>query len=123
MYCPNRRDMLDALIQLVMSIWWLMVTFAILISIIYSDTDAYENARFLCERYYLTSPSLKLEMHNAADPTNSKITIVAVPSHLYHIMFELFKVCDHVLHIVYSRVFLDFDSEICKFVHIFASTI
>ncbi|KAI3409915.1 Mitochondrial branched-chain alpha-ketoacid dehydrogenase kinase [Globodera pallida] len=52
--------------------------------------DAFENARFLCDRFYLTSPALKLECHNAISPDKS-ISIVAVPSHLYHIMFELFK--------------------------------
>ena len=29
--------------------------------------DAFENARFLCDRYYLTSPTMKLEMINAVD--------------------------------------------------------
>ncbi|VDK50400.1 unnamed protein product [Anisakis simplex] len=52
--------------------------------------DAYENARFLCERYYLTSPDINLDLHNMVNP-GRPITIVAVPSHLYHIMFELFK--------------------------------
>ncbi|KAK6024590.1 ATPase/histidine kinase/DNA gyrase B/HSP90 domain protein [Ostertagia ostertagi] len=52
--------------------------------------DAFENARFLCDRYYLTSPSMKLEMHNAVEK-DRPISIVAVPSHLYHIMFELLK--------------------------------
>ncbi|CCD61725.1 putative [pyruvate dehydrogenase (acetyl-transferring)] kinase, mitochondrial [Caenorhabditis elegans] len=52
--------------------------------------DAFENARFLCDRYYLTSPSMKLEMHNAVEK-GKPISIVAVPSHLYHMMFELFK--------------------------------
>lgn len=47
--------------------------------------------RFLCDRYYLTSPSMKLEMHNAVEK-GKPISIVAVPSHLYHMMFELFKV-------------------------------
>lgn len=52
--------------------------------------DAFENARFLCERYYLVSPSMELGMHNAVEKERP-ISIVAVPSHLYHIMFELFK--------------------------------
>lgn len=55
--------------------------------------DAFENARFLCERYYLTSPGMELETVNAVEPGGAgPITLVAVPSHLYHIMFELFKV-------------------------------
>lgn len=53
-------------------------------------TDAFENARFLCDRYYLTSPTLKFEYVNAVNK-DKRITVVAVPSHLYHIMFELFK--------------------------------
>ncbi|CAJ0941405.1 unnamed protein product, partial [Mesorhabditis belari] len=52
--------------------------------------DAFENARFLCDRYYLVSPSMQLEMYNAVEK-EKPISIVAVPSHLYHIMFELFK--------------------------------
>ncbi|KAI1721392.1 mitochondrial branched-chain alpha-ketoacid dehydrogenase kinase domain-containing protein [Ditylenchus destructor] len=52
--------------------------------------DAFENARFLCDRYYLTSPSLNLTCYNAISP-HKRVSIVAVPSHLYHIMFELFK--------------------------------
>uniref|UniRef100_A0A914VT99 Protein-serine/threonine kinase n=1 Tax=Plectus sambesii TaxID=2011161 RepID=A0A914VT99_9BILA len=52
--------------------------------------DAFDNARFLCERYYLTSPNMKLEAINSVSPA-AKIQLVTVPSHLYHIMFELFK--------------------------------
>jgi len=52
--------------------------------------DAFENARFLCDRYYLTSPMLNLECHNILNP-DKKISVVAVPAHLYHIMFELLK--------------------------------
>jgi len=52
--------------------------------------DAFENARFLCDRYYLTSPQLQLKIHNAPD-VGKRVSVVAVPSHLYHIMFELLK--------------------------------
>ncbi|KAF7629201.1 Ubiquitin carboxyl-terminal hydrolase [Meloidogyne graminicola] len=52
--------------------------------------DAYENARFLCDRYYLNSPQLELDCLNALSP-GKKLSVVIVPSHLYHIMFELFK--------------------------------
>ncbi|KAI6215168.1 hypothetical protein M3Y94_00353800 [Aphelenchoides besseyi] len=52
--------------------------------------DAFENARFLCERYYLASPAMRLECFNTVK-RDERISIVAVPSHLYHIMFELFK--------------------------------
>ncbi|XP_057328615.1 pyruvate dehydrogenase (acetyl-transferring) kinase, mitochondrial isoform X3 [Microplitis mediator] len=52
--------------------------------------DAYENARFLCDQYYLASPELILKQHN--DLENGEIIkIIYVPSHLYHMLFELFK--------------------------------
>uniref|UniRef100_A0A4W4H267 Protein-serine/threonine kinase n=1 Tax=Electrophorus electricus TaxID=8005 RepID=A0A4W4H267_ELEEL len=52
--------------------------------------DAYKNARHLCDRYYMNSPELKLEEINVKEPTKP-ITVVYVPSHLYHMVFELFK--------------------------------
>ncbi|XP_011309225.1 pyruvate dehydrogenase (acetyl-transferring) kinase, mitochondrial [Fopius arisanus] len=52
--------------------------------------DAYENARFLCDQYYLASPELIVKQHNELDRGN-EIRIVYVPSHLYHMLFELFK--------------------------------
>ncbi|CAO1409832.1 unnamed protein product [Diamesa serratosioi] len=52
--------------------------------------DAYENARWLCDQYYLASPELEVVQHNELDK-NQPIRIVYVPSHLYHILFELFK--------------------------------
>ncbi|XP_049701296.2 pyruvate dehydrogenase (acetyl-transferring) kinase, mitochondrial [Helicoverpa armigera] len=51
--------------------------------------DAYENARFLCDRYYLASPELQLLQEGV--PSKQPIPIVYVPSHLYHMLFELFK--------------------------------
>lgn len=53
--------------------------------------DAFENARFLCDRYYLTSPAIELECYSSLKPKNC-ISVVAIPSHLYHITFEIFKV-------------------------------
>lgn len=73
--------------------------------------DAYENAKFLCDQYYLTSPDIEVQEHNSkwADSWISlfylkramvcfvdlepglPIQIVYVPSHLYHTLFELFK--------------------------------
>uniref|UniRef100_A0A673VW59 Protein-serine/threonine kinase n=1 Tax=Salmo trutta TaxID=8032 RepID=A0A673VW59_SALTR len=52
--------------------------------------DAFESAKMLCEQYYLGAPELELrEMNsnNVRDP----IQISYVPSHLYHMLFELFK--------------------------------
>ncbi|KAK7092947.1 pyruvate dehydrogenase (acetyl-transferring) kinase, mitochondrial-like isoform X2 [Littorina saxatilis] len=53
--------------------------------------DAYENAKFLCEQYYLVAPDLHIECKNATDKVNGDVSIVYVPSHLYHMLFELFK--------------------------------
>jgi len=52
--------------------------------------DAYENAKFLCDRYYMVSPKLNVECKNAVDE-NNPVAVAYVPSHLYHIMFELLK--------------------------------
>ncbi|CAG4963727.1 unnamed protein product [Colias eurytheme] len=51
--------------------------------------DAYENARFLCDRYYLASPELELLQNGV--PSERPMPIIYVPSHLYHMLFELFK--------------------------------
>jgi len=52
--------------------------------------DAYENARFLCDQYYLAAPEIEVQEHNNKEP-GAPVQIVYVPSHLYHILFELFK--------------------------------
>ncbi|XP_069558670.1 pyruvate dehydrogenase (acetyl-transferring) kinase isozyme 1, mitochondrial isoform X2 [Brachyistius frenatus] len=52
--------------------------------------DAYENARNLCDRYYMNSPELILEEFNVKEQ-GKPISMVYVPSHLYHMVFELFK--------------------------------
>uniref|UniRef100_A0A671YK02 Protein-serine/threonine kinase n=1 Tax=Sparus aurata TaxID=8175 RepID=A0A671YK02_SPAAU len=52
--------------------------------------DAYENARGLCDRYYMNSPELVLEEFNVKENENP-VGVVYVPSHLYHMVFELFK--------------------------------
>ncbi|KAK3929973.1 [Pyruvate dehydrogenase (acetyl-transferring)] kinase, mitochondrial [Frankliniella fusca] len=52
--------------------------------------DAYENARFICDQYYLASPDLILKEINDVEH-GAPIRIVYVPSHLYHMLFELFK--------------------------------
>lgn len=54
--------------------------------------DAYENARFLCDQYYLASPDLIIQQAQHNDlQKDDYINIVYVPSHLYHMLFELFK--------------------------------
>lgn len=52
--------------------------------------DAYENARWLCDQYYLGAPELEILEHNELEK-NQPIHMVYVPSHLYHMLFELFK--------------------------------
>ncbi|XP_062859147.1 pyruvate dehydrogenase (acetyl-transferring) kinase isozyme 2, mitochondrial [Trichomycterus rosablanca] len=52
--------------------------------------DAFESAKMLCDQYYLSSPDLVLQELNI-NISNEPISIVYVPSHLYHILFELFK--------------------------------
>jgi len=52
--------------------------------------DAFNNAAFLCDQYYLQSPSLELEVVNTVD-NSAQVRTVYVPAHLYHILFELFK--------------------------------
>ncbi|XP_042190071.1 pyruvate dehydrogenase (acetyl-transferring) kinase isozyme 3, mitochondrial isoform X2 [Callorhinchus milii] len=52
--------------------------------------DAYETAKMLCEQYYMGSPDLEIEEFNAKTPVKP-IQVVYVPSHLFHMLFELFK--------------------------------
>ncbi|KAG1938955.1 pyruvate dehydrogenase (acetyl-transferring) kinase isozyme 1, mitochondrial [Pimephales promelas] len=52
--------------------------------------DAYENAQNLCDRYYMNSPEVVLEEFNVKGP-DKPIVVVYVPSHLYHMVFELCK--------------------------------
>lgn len=52
--------------------------------------DAYDNARFLCEQYYMCSPALNMEVISKEDG-EGRLEMVYVPSHLYHILFEILK--------------------------------
>uniref|UniRef100_A0A1I8E961 Protein-serine/threonine kinase n=1 Tax=Wuchereria bancrofti TaxID=6293 RepID=A0A1I8E961_WUCBA len=52
--------------------------------------DAYDSARFVCDGCYCDSPKLQFDSYNSVAP-GQPIAIAAIPSHLYHIMFELFK--------------------------------
>uniref|UniRef100_A0A8V0XGY5 Protein-serine/threonine kinase n=1 Tax=Gallus gallus TaxID=9031 RepID=A0A8V0XGY5_CHICK len=55
--------------------------------------DAFQSSKMLCDQYYLTSPELKLNQVNGKFP-GEPINIVYVPSHLFHMLFELFKISD-----------------------------
>ncbi|XP_074080350.1 pyruvate dehydrogenase kinase, isozyme 2 isoform X2 [Macrotis lagotis] len=52
--------------------------------------DAYDMAKLLCDKYYMASPSLEIQEINASS-SKQPIHMVYVPSHLYHMLFELFK--------------------------------
>ncbi|XP_034283353.1 pyruvate dehydrogenase (acetyl-transferring) kinase isozyme 1, mitochondrial [Pantherophis guttatus] len=52
--------------------------------------DGYENAKSLCDLYYMNSPELILEEKNVKSP-GQPMQVVYVPSHLYYMVFELFK--------------------------------
>lgn len=58
-------------------------------NVVHVIEDAAANARFLCDRYYLASPEVVITQVNGAEDT--PIQLVCVPSHLYHILFELLK--------------------------------
>ncbi|XP_074475343.1 pyruvate dehydrogenase (acetyl-transferring) kinase isozyme 2, mitochondrial [Sebastes fasciatus] len=53
--------------------------------------DAFHSAKMLCDQYYLRSPDLLLQEMCSKKKKNLPISIVYVPSHLYHMLFELFK--------------------------------
>uniref|UniRef100_A0A8C1M7S6 Protein-serine/threonine kinase n=1 Tax=Cyprinus carpio TaxID=7962 RepID=A0A8C1M7S6_CYPCA len=57
---------------------------------LFLSLDAYESAKMLCDQYYLTSPEVEIKQVNFEGPSDL-IHIVYVPSHLYHMLFELFK--------------------------------
>uniref|UniRef100_A0A6Q2X0V3 Protein-serine/threonine kinase n=1 Tax=Esox lucius TaxID=8010 RepID=A0A6Q2X0V3_ESOLU len=53
--------------------------------------DAYETAKMLCEQYYLAAPALEIQEFNMKQDKHKSIQAVYVPSHLFHMLFELFK--------------------------------
>jgi hypothetical protein len=54
--------------------------------------DAYATAKNLFERAAYPVPAIEISSHNAHDNEKNHVTIVYIPSHLYHIVFELLKV-------------------------------
>jgi len=56
--------------------------------------DAYDAASIMCDQEYLEHPKLIATAMDASDDneaTQEKVTAVYVPSHLHHILFEIFK--------------------------------
>ncbi|MBN3326431.1 PDK1 kinase, partial [Atractosteus spatula] len=74
----------------VLFLWFLFLQYSLPVALDQSIGYAYENARRLCDLYYMNSPELKLEEFNAKE-RGKPTTVVYVPSHLYHMVFELFK--------------------------------
>jgi len=52
---------------------------------------AYKDAAHMCKKHYNTHPELKVSIHNNCELGNIPIQFVYVPSHLFHICFELMK--------------------------------
>lgn len=52
--------------------------------------DAFQDATFVCESCYMDAPKLNLKLVNNTDAISS-IQFSYIPSHLFHILFELFK--------------------------------
>lgn len=52
--------------------------------------DAFQDATFVCESCYMDAPKLNLKVVNKTDAISS-IQLSYIPSHLFHILFELFK--------------------------------
>ncbi|VDM21226.1 unnamed protein product [Hydatigera taeniaeformis] len=57
-------------------------------NVVHILNDAYDDAKLLCDHYYAESPGMDVSLVNDA---NGVIEFVYVPSHLYHILFELLK--------------------------------
>ncbi|CAF0743728.1 unnamed protein product [Adineta steineri] len=53
--------------------------------------DAYSTAKFLFEQASYQVPKIEISSHNIQDHSTNRVTIVYIPSHLYHIIFELLK--------------------------------
>uniref|UniRef100_UPI00358F0294 pyruvate dehydrogenase (acetyl-transferring) kinase isozyme 2, mitochondrial-like isoform X1 n=1 Tax=Myxine glutinosa TaxID=7769 RepID=UPI00358F0294 len=52
--------------------------------------DAYENSKLLCDQFYSGCPGLEISTHNSQDK-DEPFRVVYIPSHLHHMLFELFK--------------------------------
>ncbi|KAL7976620.1 hypothetical protein Chor_008569 [Crotalus horridus] len=63
------------------------------IRMLINQHNAFQSSQMLCDQHYFASPELKLTQINAKAP-GEPIYIVYVPSHLFHMLFELFKVSD-----------------------------
>ena len=57
--------------------------------------DAYDAASIMCDQEYFEHPELVATAMDASDmneATKDKVSATYVPSHLHHILFEIFKV-------------------------------
>ncbi|XP_070547106.1 pyruvate dehydrogenase (acetyl-transferring) kinase isozyme 2, mitochondrial-like [Ptychodera flava] len=54
--------------------------------------DAFDSAKYLCDQYYLASPEMEIKTINATcKDKKTDVQLQYVPSHLYHMLFELLK--------------------------------
>ncbi|CAF1161721.1 unnamed protein product [Rotaria sp. Silwood1] len=53
--------------------------------------EAYSTAKHLFEQVSYPVPKIEIESYNVQDHSTNPITIVYIPSHIYHIVFELLK--------------------------------
>ncbi|CAF0733354.1 unnamed protein product [Rotaria sordida] len=53
--------------------------------------DAYSTAKYLFEHACYPVPKVEIESYNVKDHSTNPVTIVYIPSHIYHIVFELLK--------------------------------
>uniref|UniRef100_A0A8C6Y5Y9 Protein-serine/threonine kinase n=1 Tax=Naja naja TaxID=35670 RepID=A0A8C6Y5Y9_NAJNA len=60
------------------------------IRMLINQHNAFQSSQMLCDQHYFASPELKLTQINAK-AAGERIYIVYVPSHLFHMLFELFK--------------------------------
>lgn len=52
---------------------------------------AFESATFICEQMYMDAPKLNIKWSDVTDEEKTSVNFVYIPSHLYHIFFEVFK--------------------------------
>ncbi|CAJ1079932.1 pyruvate dehydrogenase (acetyl-transferring) kinase isozyme 2%2C mitochondrial [Xyrichtys novacula] len=75
--------------------------------------DAYHSAKMVCDQYYLRSPDLLLQ-EMSSNKKNLPVSIVYVPSHLYHMLFELFKNAMRATTFLQSRSWCLWEARTCQ---------
>jgi pyruvate dehydrogenase kinase 2/3/4 len=71
--------------------------------------DAFDAAAVMCDQEYFDHPKLKATAMDTSDEnkaTQENVTATYVPSHLHHILFEIFKVSFMIFFFLTNLVFL-----------------